>query len=65
MHEDLAERIARIEAREQIRDLVGRYGMTVDDRDIDGVGSLFAVDGVFCHGGNYVVNHGRAEIVEF
>lgn len=65
MHEDLAERIARIEAREQIRDLVSRYGMAVDDRDLDGVGSLFTADGVFRHGGNSVVNHGRAEIVEF
>lgn len=65
MTDDLHARIAAIEAREQIRDLVVRYGMAVDDRDMAMVGSLFTTDAVFRHGDDSVVNHGRDEIVAF
>ena len=65
MDADLAERLARIEAREEIRQLVARYGMAVDDRDIDAIGSLFAADAIFRHGDNSLVNRGRREIVDF
>jgi len=62
---DLAERVARIEAREDIRTLVARYGMAVDDRDVDLVGDLFTADGVFRHINNTYVCNGRQAIVEY
>ncbi len=65
MTDDLAERVACIEARQAIQDLVVRYGMAVDDRDMQLVGSLFTDDAVFRHGDDSIVNHGRAEIVDF
>jgi hypothetical protein len=34
-------------ARERIRDLVHRYGMTVDDRDMDALADCFTPDGRF------------------
>lgn len=65
MAEELGQRLAMIEAREEIRDLVVRYGMAVDDRDMETVGSLFTDDAVFRHGDDSIVNHGRQEIVDF
>jgi hypothetical protein len=43
----LEARIARLEARAQIRDLIARYCFTVDARDIDGLGECFTRDGSF------------------
>ncbi|MCY4272854.1 MAG: nuclear transport factor 2 family protein [bacterium] len=63
--DDLSERIARLEAKEEIRDLVTRYGMAVDDRDLDAVADMFTADAVFRHGDGAVVNEGRQAIVEF
>lgn len=62
---ELEAKIYALEAREQIRDLVVRYGMAVDDRDIDLVGELFTQAAVFRHGDDSIVNHGRDEIVAF
>ena len=41
---DLAARIARLEAESQIRQLIARYCFTIDDRDLDGVRTLFTPD---------------------
>lgn len=65
MTDDLTRRLERIEAKEAIRDLVVRYGMAVDDRDMDAVGDGFTDDAVFRHGDDSIVNHGRDEIVAF
>lgn len=65
MADELEVRVARIEARQSIQDLVIRYGMAVDDRDMATVGSLFTDDAVFRHGDDSIVNHGRDEIVDF
>ena len=65
MTDDLSIRIARIEAKDAIRDLVVRYGMAVDDRDMTAVGEVFTDDAVFRHGDDSIVNHGRDEIVAF
>ena len=46
---DLERRVARLEAREQIRELVAEYSMAVDDRDIPTIARLFATDAVFGH----------------
>ncbi|MDE1923434.1 MAG: nuclear transport factor 2 family protein [Gammaproteobacteria bacterium] len=42
----LEERIARLEARAEIRELVAHYCFTVDGRDVDGIGRCFTRDGV-------------------
>ncbi len=65
MSDDLARRLDAIEAREAIRDLVTRYGMAVDDRDMATVAELFTEDAVFRHGDDSIVSHGRQEIVDF
>lgn len=41
------QRIARLEARAEISDLIARYCFTVDERDIDGIGQCFTRDGSF------------------
>jgi hypothetical protein len=41
------QRIARLEARTQIRELVARYCFTIDERDVEGIGQCFTRDGSF------------------
>lgn len=43
---ELEDRIARLEAESQIRQLVARYCFTVDGRDVDGIAALFTQDAV-------------------
>ncbi len=43
----LEERVARLEARTQIRELVGRYCFTIDARDVEGIGQCFTRNGSF------------------
>lgn len=43
----LERRIRRIEDREAIRELVGRYGLAMDNKDFDLVAKIFAQDGRF------------------
>lgn len=46
-NEGMEHRLARLEAREAIRELVARYCLVIDDRDIDGIGRLFTHDARF------------------
>jgi len=46
LHE-LARMVRRVDDRQQLAELLSRYGMAVDDRDFDTIGKLFADDGVF------------------
>ena len=62
---DLERRVARLEAREQIRDLVAEYSMAVDDRDIPTIARLFAADAVFAHADGTMTVEGRDAIAEF
>lgn len=41
---DLAARIRRLEDREAIKELIARYGLVMDDRDMDGMPGLFTED---------------------
>ena len=41
---DLERRIARIEAREEIFELIARYGLVMDDRDMSGMEGIFTKD---------------------
>jgi hypothetical protein len=43
----ITQRIARLEARVQIRELVARYCFTIDARDIEGIGQCFTRGGSF------------------
>lgn len=45
--DELESRVQRLEDRFEIQNLVARYCNAVDDRDIELVGELFCVDGVF------------------
>ncbi|WP_207918711.1 nuclear transport factor 2 family protein [Saccharopolyspora karakumensis] len=47
MNDDVLRRIARLEAREAIRDLDARYCRALDDGDWDALVSLFTEDGEF------------------
>lgn len=46
LHE-LARMVRRVDDRQQLGELVSRYGVAVDDRDFDTLGRLFAEDGSF------------------
>lgn len=41
----LEQRIARLEARNEIRELIARYCFTVDARDVEGIADCFTRDG--------------------
>ena len=56
---ELARLVRRVDDRQQLAELISRYGMAVDDRDFDTVGRLFAPDGEF-HGVK-----GRQTVVDF
>lgn len=43
----LEERIRALEDRAELRELVARYGVAVDDRDIDALSALFTPDAIF------------------
>ena len=43
----LEQRIARLEARTAIRELVARYCFSIDERDIEGIGQCFTRNGAF------------------
>lgn len=45
--ESLEKRVRRLESVEAIRQLVSRYGIAADDRDIDGIREMFTQDGCF------------------
>lgn len=55
----LAAMVRRVDDRQQLGELLSRYGMAVDDRDFETLGQLFAPEGEF-HG---VV--GRSRIVDY
>ncbi len=63
--EGLAERIAQLEAREEIRELVARYGMAVDDRDVSALADMFTSDAKFALADGMVANQGRQAVIDF
>ena len=65
MTRDLESRIARIEAREAIRELVFDYSVAVDDRDYDRIGEIFCDDATFAHADGRDATEGRDAIVDF
>ncbi|GAB4137912.1 MAG: hypothetical protein Tsb0016_03430 [Sphingomonadales bacterium] len=60
----LETRIAALEAREEIRNLVARYCFVIDDRDIDGIAALMAPDAVFRSADGVMNARGRDAIID-
>lgn len=60
----LEQRIGRLEAIEDIRALVARYGYAIDDRDLGTVHSLFAPDAVFRSADGVMNAKGADAIIE-
>jgi hypothetical protein len=62
-HTDLELRVARLEARQALADLVARYCMVLDAGDLEGVGRMFTSEAVLQTPGSSV--SGRRDIVAF
>jgi ketosteroid isomerase-like protein len=60
----LEQRIARLEARYAIRELVARYCFTVDERDLDGIGECFTRDGIMRSLDGVMNARGRDAVLE-
>ena len=60
---EIVARPARIEARADIDELVTRYAMACDDRDLDALAECFTADGVFVSVGGRI--EGRHALVEY
>jgi ketosteroid isomerase-like protein len=61
---DLEQRIARLEAQQEIRELIARYCFTIDARDIPGIGECFTHDGVFRSIDGVMNAQGRQAVVD-
>lgn len=61
---ELATRVARLEARTEIADLVTRYGVSCDEKDIDHLRSLFTRDAVFDSPSGVMCAKGRDAIID-
>ena len=57
--QELAALVRRVDDRQQLGELISRYGVAVDDRDFTAIGRMFAADGEF-HG-----VRGRQAVVDF
>lgn len=62
--DDFALRLARLEARENIRELVARYGIAIDDHDLPGIASLFTSTAEFCSRDGVMQARGRDQIID-
>lgn len=60
----LTNRIRALEDRLDLRELVARYGLAVDDRDVDALAALFMPDAVFRSQDGVMNAQGRAAIIE-
>lgn len=65
--QELLRMVRRVDDRQQLTELVARYGMAVDDRDFDTIGALFAPDGEFhgVKGRQTIVDYYRARTSSF
>lgn len=63
-NENIAQRLQRLEDREEIRALVARYAFLVDNRDLDGVAGLFADNGRFRSKDGVINATGKPAVIE-
>lgn len=61
--DDLPTRIRRLEDRESIRQLVARYGVVIDNRDVEGIGACFTREGCFRSRDGVMNARGRDAVV--
>jgi ketosteroid isomerase-like protein len=61
---DLELRIARLESRAELRELVSRYAIACDEHDIPHLESLFTSDAVFDSTNGQMVATGRGEVID-
>ena len=59
----LEARVATLEARAALSELIGAYGRAVDDRDFDGLGELYTSDSVFDTVGGRM--EGRQGVIDY
>ncbi len=64
MEPDIIQRLQRLEHREEIRTLAARYTFFVDNRDIAGLETLFAVDASFRSKDGVMAAAGRPAIMD-
>ena len=68
-HESPNERLERmvdeLASREAIRELIARYGMAVDDRDMESLQDCFCEDGKFRYADGSVVLDGREAVLGY
>lgn len=62
---EIAARLKRIEDRDEIRQLVSRYGTVVDERDMDGLRALFTPDVVFGSVGSDQKMEGQDAVIAY
>ena len=60
----LEERIRRLEDREEIHELIARYCLVMDNRDVDAMPDLFTPDFVVCSADGVMNTAGREAAVE-
>jgi uncharacterized protein (TIGR02246 family) len=60
----LERRIRRLEDRAELRELVGRYGIAIDDRDLESVAAMFTPDATFRSKDGVMGATGRDAIVD-
>jgi uncharacterized protein (TIGR02246 family) len=57
-------RLRRLEDRAELRELVARYAVAIDDRDIEAITALFTPDGTFRSQDGVMNARGREAVVE-
>ena len=57
-------RLRRLEDRAELRELVARYAVAIDDRDIEAITALFTPDGAFRSRDGVMNARGREAVVE-
>jgi len=62
--QDLETRVARLEARSAMSDLVTRYGIACDEHDIPHLESLFTHDAEFASPNGLLMANGRSQIID-
>jgi ketosteroid isomerase-like protein len=57
-------RLRRLEDRAELAELIARYAVAVDDRDIEAIGALFTPDGAFRSKDGVMQARGREAVLE-
>jgi ketosteroid isomerase-like protein len=57
-------RLRRLEDRAELAELIARYAIAVDDRDLEAIGALFTPDGAFRSKDGVMAAHGTAAVLE-